>query len=619
MRLVLVVLGSVLAGASAPAVAHVQPDAGTPWPGVAQGDCGYYSAFYLGSLCLTASTTRRDASGFASSSGDGDVFEGPVPRADCGPGSRPETGLQGEVPQADRDSGRSSHGYTCNLEAVGVYAGEGSTWSAAYYGHCAYYSTYPQGTQTHRGVVVVDASDPAHPRFSTTLTSPAMLSPHESLKVNAKRGLLAAVTGGELTAPGTFDVYDVAGDCARPKLLGSIANPLGHEGNWAPDGRTYYASGGVSLLTAIDVTDPRSPRPITTIIAPGLIHGLGISEDGNRLYLAHVNPDFLPEIFGPGWPHGTTDANGMGIYDVSQIQARTPSPSVRPLGEVNWKDGSVGQHAIPIRSGGRPHVVFVDEFGWGGPRIIDVGDEDRPRVVSKLKTEIQMPENRARAEATTHSLTKDTTGPLAPFGYNSHYCSVDRDRDPTIAACANIESGIRVFDTRNLRRPREIAYFNPGGDGRRAPASFAGATSAFAVTQPRILPDGQIWFTDQDRGLHILRFTNRAYPLLEPGETGSAEDLGLPPAGRRCVSRRNFTIRLRAPKGARLRTARVTVNGERVAVRRRRGRLTARVDLRGLPKRVVRVRIDARTTRGGRLLRTRSYRTCVPGRVTRGR
>ena len=39
------------------------------------------------------------------------VFEGPVPRAECGPGSRPETALQGEVTIADRESGRSAQGY----------------------------------------------------------------------------------------------------------------------------------------------------------------------------------------------------------------------------------------------------------------------------------------------------------------------------------------------------------------------------------------------------------------------------------------------------------------------------------------------------------------------------
>ena len=52
---------------------------------------------------------------------DQPVFEGPVPRADCGPGSNPETpgSLQGEVTVKDRDTGRSKTPYTCNLEQVG--------------------------------------------------------------------------------------------------------------------------------------------------------------------------------------------------------------------------------------------------------------------------------------------------------------------------------------------------------------------------------------------------------------------------------------------------------------------------------------------------------------------
>ena len=46
-----------------------------------------------------------------------------VPRAACGPGSLPETGLQGQVPEHDRASGRSAFGYRCNLELVGQYQG----------------------------------------------------------------------------------------------------------------------------------------------------------------------------------------------------------------------------------------------------------------------------------------------------------------------------------------------------------------------------------------------------------------------------------------------------------------------------------------------------------------
>jgi len=45
-----------------------------------------------------------------------------VPQAECGPGSRPETDLQGRIPPADVASGRAAAGYTCNTEQVGSFA-----------------------------------------------------------------------------------------------------------------------------------------------------------------------------------------------------------------------------------------------------------------------------------------------------------------------------------------------------------------------------------------------------------------------------------------------------------------------------------------------------------------
>ncbi|MBI5103986.1 MAG: hypothetical protein HZB46_03165, partial [Solirubrobacterales bacterium] len=83
------------------------------------------------------------------------------------------------------------------------------------------------------------------------------------------------------------------------------------------------------------------------------------------------------------------------------------------------------------------------------------------------------------------------------------------------------------------------------------------------------------------------------------------------PAARSCSSRRAFRIRLRrAPKGDRIRSAVVTVNGKRVRTLRGR-RVTARVDLRGLPKGTFRVAITVRTKKGRVLRSARTYRTCV--------
>ena len=80
-------------------------------------------------------------------------------------------------------------------------------------------------------------------------------------------------------------------------------------------------------------------------------------------------------------------------------------------------------------------------------------------------------------------------------------------------------------------------------------------------------------------------------------------------SSRSCASRRHFRIRLRAPRGERLVSARVYVNGHRVRVLRGR-RLRAVVDLRGLPKGRATVRVVARTRKGRRVTETRRYRTC---------
>jgi hypothetical protein len=87
--------------------------------------------------------------------------------------------------------------------------------------------------------------------------------------------------------------------------------------------------------------------------------------------------------------------------------------------------------------------------------------------------------------------------------------------------------------------------------------------------------------------------------------------LGLPGA-RRCVGTRGLAIRLRAPRGVRLRSARVTAAGRRFAVRRRDGRLTARVRLRGR-SRAFTVVVRAVAADGTVLRDERQYRTCARG------
>jgi hypothetical protein len=93
-------------------------------------------------------------------------------------------------------------------------------------------------------------------------------------------------------------------------------------------------------------------------------------------------------------------------------------------------------------------------------------------------------------------------------------------------------------------------------------------------------------------------------PLTGPGGVVT----GLP-STKRCVSRRNFRIRIRERKGRTYVTASVFLNGRRVAVRRD-DRIRAPIDLRGLPKGRYRVKIVVVTTTGEVIQGTRKYRTC---------
>jgi hypothetical protein len=96
----------------------------------------------------------------------------------------------------------------------------------------------------------------------------------------------------------------------------------------------------------------------------------------------------------------------------------------------------------------------------------------------------------------------------------------------------------------------------------------------------------------------------------------TAARLGLPSV-RNCASQRSIVIHLRHPPGEDVRRARVFVNGHRVRVIYGR-RVHARINLRGLPRRTVVVRVVAVTSRGRRLTETRTYHTCRPGRGHRG-
>jgi hypothetical protein len=444
-----------------------------------------------------------------------------TPQRRCGRGSRPETGRQGRVPLADYASGRAAKGYTCNAAVVGHtgisggyqvhrYVDTAGRECAVYDGDLVFPTNATKGEAS--GTFVLDMTNPAKPVRTAVLDSPAMLSPHESLRLDAKRGLLMAAAGAPTTQVGFFDVWDLSSDCRHPVLRSSSPIALlGHEGGLSPDGKTYWATTTFARgITAIDVTDPDLPRVLGRYDYH--VHGLSISDDGNRAYLADVDDGPTTNFVSAT----TQGGGGLRILDISQVQQRVPVPQVREVGHVTWPEVTIPQNTIPVTIKGRPYVIEFDEFDTnvysytpdenvGGIRIIDVSDERRPTVVSRIRLKVW--NRKARADQ-----GDDPGAATLGQGYAAHYCSVPRRREPGMLACGTIASGLRVFDIRKPRAPREVAYANHphvgGPDSEPA--------GAYAMSAPAFVPQRkEIWYSDVNTGFWVVRLTNGAW--IRPG------------------------------------------------------------------------------------------------------
>jgi hypothetical protein len=522
-----------------------------------------------------------------------------TPRAQCGAGSRPEPGMQGRLSKEDVDSGRADDGYWCNLKRIG-HSGETGGFRVHRYvdktGHeCAYYDTallFPTNALNlsldPTGVAVLDMSDPTKPVRTETLVTPAMQTPHESLNISVQRGILAAVMGNPAKYPGGVDVYDISADCRHPvpKAAAFPATPFGHESGMAPDGLTFYPS-SASDFSAVDISDPMVPRNLWDSNGAFSTHGLSVSADGRRGYLASI---------------GT----GLVIVDLSEIQERKPDPQVREVSRLTWSNITIPQIPIPVTIKGKPYVVEVDEYSTdengeftahgdrvGAARIIDVSDEKKPFVVSNIRLEVHQKENRP-------AIAGDYGAQSPVQGYAGHYCNVPQEVEPGIVACSMILSGLRVFDIRDPEHPREIAY-------HVAPPSTISETGGpvideranWAMSQPAFVPErGEIWYSDGTSGFYALKVDSDVWPFKQGQQPGPG-----PSAGRKAlrltVSPRRVRVGARVRLRFAVRSAGKPLKGARVRIAGRSVRTNARGRAR-LAMRFKRARLyTARATRQG--------------------
>lgn len=347
-------------------------------------------------------------------------------------------------------------------------------------------------------------------------------------------------------------------------------------GDWAPD------SGGIAFATARDplTGEPGNQTPVVR----------SLDADGEPV-------GALQELQPHGWPSGsiawarlpdetppattaevTPEANAAGWHreDVT-VRLTADDPG---LGSVDHIAYSVGGAAARVDVDGDQATVAVTGEGTRvlRYRAYDVRGNAEPERTLTLRIDRTEPAVTIQSPAGAHEVGSRVVA--------AYTCS---DAGSGIAACAGDASAGAALGTGT---PGAQAFSVTATDKAGNEAS---GSSAWSVV-PRAAEAGR--------------------PPDPPAGAPPSTAAATLPSSRRCVSRRRFRIRLRAPRGDPLTSARVFVNGKRVKVLRG-NRLTAPIDLRGLPKGRFRVKVTATTRSGRALTSTRKYRTCAKQRRPR--
>ena len=189
---------------------------------------------------------------------------------------------------------------------------------------------------------------------------------------------------------------------------------------------------------------------------------------------------------------------------------------------------------LPFSSHGRSYIISTDESGgqagagglpaacargaspYGYSNIIDITDENNPRIVSKIMLEVHDPAN------CNHFIGQPLdAGSL--LDYSTERCALDRPINPTLAACGSRGTGTRVYDVSDPLHPAEIAYWKgpaPGDAFLPGSGSWSPDTSRTVEKQAGLArfvkvpaADGKghelnLWVVGDANGFQVLRFTD---------------------------------------------------------------------------------------------------------------
>jgi hypothetical protein len=353
----------------------------------------------------------------------------------------------------------------------------------------------------HRGWSVLEVTDPAEPQLCIFIPGPENTW---TIQVQVADGKM--ITGLERIAPGWggadgqafvegFFIFDVSAP-TEPKRLGQFeTGSTGTHRNFYDGGHLVHTAAGApglhgKIYRIIDIADPAKPREVGRFSLPEQrqqepVNGLKFSchgpahLEGDRAYLSYGDGGgIILDVSDMSAPKMISQLAFRGITATQGIHTYLPLPR-RKIALINDE---------AIRENGDENLNMAG--------IADISDERRPRMLSLFP----LPEPPAESGLTNFYAKGGRFGPHNHHHSNHQACLEDRD---DIAYLTYFNAGLRVYDIRDVRQPKEIGYFVPAD-----PVTRTGLKPSRLVAQSEdVLVDrrGFIYLSDKNHGIHILR------------------------------------------------------------------------------------------------------------------
>jgi hypothetical protein len=352
------------------------------------------------------------------------------------------------------------------------------------------------------GWSVVDVTDPTEPRTLSFVPGPPNTW---TLQVQAADGLLVTALehpergwGFDVDKPSSDGVllFDIATDPAHPRQIGTWrSGGRGTHRNHYAGGRYAYLAANVpgyrgNILVVLDLSDPCKPVEAARWWLDGQQKGAG--QDSAHDHYLH----------GPAFVDGSRAYLGYGsaglvVLDVSDVEkprleGHLPFAGMGSIVGCHSAVPLPGSDVIVVNSEAIRETGDVEPYNY--TYTVDVSNPARPFVLGSF----------AQPSPSSHTGLVDYFAKGGRFGpHNQHHPQgAHLFRSERYVAMTYFNAGLRLFDVRNPRAPREVGHFVPAD-----PHTRRGVLPKTLVTQfEDVLIDarGYIFCTDKNHGLFVL-------------------------------------------------------------------------------------------------------------------